>query len=67
MAHLSPCCRQLIALFIENPPVPEAKISARLGIPIESIGPDRSRCLDKLRDHPAIAALINTDGPARTP
>ena len=51
MAHLSPCCRQLIALLIENPPVPEAEINARLGIPIGSIGPNRGRCLDKLRDH----------------
>jgi hypothetical protein len=31
MAHLSPCCRQLIALLIENPPVPETEINARLG------------------------------------
>ena len=67
MAHLSPCCRQLIALLIENPPVPDAEINASLGIPIGSIGPNRGRCLDKLRDHPAIAALINADGPGRTP
>jgi len=40
--------------------VPYAEISARLGIPIGSIGPYRSRCLDKLRRHPAIASLINT-------
>ena len=67
MAYLPPCCRQLIALLIKNPPVPDAAISARLGIPIGSIGPNRGRCLDKLRDHPAIAALINADGPSRTP
>ena len=67
MAHLPPCCRQLIALLIENPPVPDTEINARLGIPIGSIGPNRGRCLDKLRDHPAIAALINADGPGRTP
>jgi DNA-directed RNA polymerase specialized sigma24 family protein len=67
MADLPRCCRQLIALLIENPPVPDAEISARLGIPIGSIGPNRGRCLDKLRDHPAIAALINADGLGRTP
>jgi hypothetical protein len=39
--------------------VPYDKISAELGIPVGSIGPDRGRCLDKLRRHPAIAALIN--------
>ena len=67
MAHLPPRCRQLIALLIENPLVPGAEINAKLGIPIGSIGPNRGRCLDKLRDHPAIAALINADGPGRTP
>src|SRR5712691_6869129 len=59
--HLPPCCQQLIALLIEDPPVPYAQISARLGIPVGSIGPSRSRCLDKLRRHPAIAALIDAD------
>lgn len=42
-----------------RPPVPDAKISAELGIPIGRIGPDRGRCLAMLRAHPAIAALIN--------
>jgi RNA polymerase sigma factor (sigma-70 family) len=58
---LPPSSRQLILLLAEDPPVPYAQISARLGIPIGSIGPTRRRCLDKLRRHPAIAALINTD------
>jgi len=40
--------------------LPYAQISARLGIPVSSIGPTRRRCLDKLRRHPDIAALINT-------
>ena len=60
-AHLPPCCQQLIALLIEDPPVPYAEISARLGTPVGSIGPNRRRCLDKLRHHQAIAALINTE------
>ena len=61
LAHLPPRCQQLIALLIKDPPMPYAEISARLGIPIGSIGPNRRRCLDKLRHHPAIAALINTE------
>ena len=61
---LAPCDQQLIALLIEDPPVPYAEISARLGIPMGSIGPTRRRCLDKLRRHPAIAALIDTDSGA---
>jgi RNA polymerase sigma factor (sigma-70 family) len=56
---LSPSDQRLIALLIEDPPVPYAQISDRLGIPIGTIGPTRGRCLDKLRRHPAIAALIN--------
>ena len=58
---LSPSRQQLMALLIQDPPVPYAEISARLGIPVSSIGPTRGRCLDQLRRHPAIAALIDAD------
>ena len=60
-SRLSPCCQQLLTLLIDGPSVPNTEISARLGIPVGSIGPTRRRCLDKLRCHPAIAALINAD------
>jgi RNA polymerase sigma factor (sigma-70 family) len=59
--HLSPRDQQLITLLIEDPPVPYAQISTRLGIPVGSIGPNRRRCLDKLRHHPAIAKLISAE------
>jgi RNA polymerase sigma factor (sigma-70 family) len=59
-ARLPRCCQQLIAALTGDPPAPDAQISATLGIPAGSIGPRRSRCLDKLRRDPAIAALINT-------
>ena len=58
-AALHPDAQQLIILLAADPPVPYAEISARLGIPVGSIGPNRGRCLNKLRRHPAIAALIN--------
>ena len=58
---LSPSRQQLMAMLIEDPPVPYTEISARLGIPVSSIGPTRRRCLDQLRRHPAIAAVINAD------
>ena len=61
---LPPGEQQLILMLIEDPPVPYAEISARLGIPMGSIGPTRRRCLDKLRRHPAIAALIDADSGA---
>jgi len=53
-------------MLTEDPPVPYAEISARLGIPVGSIGPTRKRCLDKLRRDPAIAALMSTEA-ARPP
>jgi RNA polymerase sigma factor (sigma-70 family) len=53
--------QQLMAMLIEDPPVPYTEISARLGIPVSSIGPTRRRCLDQIRRYPAIAALINAD------
>jgi RNA polymerase sigma factor (sigma-70 family) len=61
LKHLPACCQQLIALLTEDPLMPYDQISARLGIPVGSIGPTRSRCLAKLRRHPAIAALTNAE------
>jgi DNA-directed RNA polymerase specialized sigma24 family protein len=58
---LSPSRQHLMALLIEDPPVPYTEISARLGIPVSSIGPTRRRCLDQIRRHPAIAALISAE------
>ena len=59
--RLPPRHQQLVALLIADPPVPYAEISARLGISVGSIGPNRRRCLDRLGRDPAIAALIGTE------
>jgi DNA-directed RNA polymerase specialized sigma24 family protein len=59
LTDLPPSCQQLIALLTADPPVSYAQVSAKLGISVGSIGPTRSRCLDRLRRHPAIAALIS--------
>jgi RNA polymerase sigma factor (sigma-70 family) len=61
--HLPPRHQQVLALLIQDPPVPYAQISATLGIAVGSIGPLRRRCLQRLRAHPAIAALINAEAP----
>ena len=58
-AELPPECQQLIGLLIQQPAGPAAQIGARLGIPADCVGPHRQRCLDKLRRHPAIAALAS--------
>ena len=62
--HLPPRCQELVGLLLEDPPVPYADISAKLGIPVGSIGPSRARCLDRLRRYPAVAALISNEIPA---
>ena len=58
-SHLPTECQRLIAMLIADPPVPYAEISATLAMPVGSIGPTRSRCLDRIRRYPAVAALIN--------
>jgi len=59
VTHLPREGQALIAMLIADPPLPYAEISAKLGLPIGSIGPTRSRYLDKIRRYPAIAALID--------
>src|ERR1700750_1985807 len=49
VSDLPPGYRDLIILLTADPPVSYTEISARLGIPIGSIGPSRSRCLPTLR------------------
>ena len=51
LESLAPRCRGLIqALYYEEPAPAYAEISRRLGIPIGSIGPTRSRCFERLRE-----------------
>jgi RNA polymerase sigma factor (sigma-70 family) len=66
LAGLPPLGQQLIALLAQDPPLPYAQISARLGIPAGSTGPTRRRCLAKLRRHPAIAALAGAEPTSMT-
>jgi len=57
---LPPRYQQLITLLIHDPPMPDAQISATLGVSAGSIGSMRSRCLRQMRSAPAVAALIST-------
>jgi len=50
-------CQQLLAMLISDPPRSYAEISATLRIPIGSIGPQRARCLERLRRSSALARL----------
>jgi RNA polymerase sigma factor (sigma-70 family) len=56
-ASLGEACRTLLALLIADPPVSYAEISATLDMPVGSIGPTRARCLERLRNSPALAGI----------
>jgi RNA polymerase sigma factor (sigma-70 family) len=60
-AQLPPHCQRLLKLLMSGDQLPYKTISAELDIPIGSIGPTRSRCLDKLRGCPALRAWLGGD------
>jgi RNA polymerase sigma factor (sigma-70 family) len=49
LAALPARCRQLLSMLMRDPPPSYAEIHAALDIPVGSIGPQRARCLDRLR------------------
>jgi DNA-directed RNA polymerase specialized sigma24 family protein len=55
--ELPPRCQQLLSMLISDPPHSYAEIHAELGIPVGSIGPQRARCLERMRRSSALAAL----------
>jgi RNA polymerase sigma factor (sigma-70 family) len=57
LGELPPRCQQLLTMLISDPPRSYAEISATLQIPMGSIGPQRSRCLERLRRSSALARL----------
>jgi RNA polymerase sigma factor (sigma-70 family) len=50
-------CQELLRLLVVDPPVSYAEISELLEIPVGSIGPTRSRCLDSMRASPEISRI----------
>lgn len=52
-------CKLLLRTLMADPAPSYVEVSAVLGMPIGSIGPRRSRCLERLREQ---AALTDTDG-----
>ncbi len=59
-AELSEHCRRLLAMLFSDPPTPYATISDTLGLPVGGIGPNRQRCLARLRRSEPMAALLDT-------
>jgi RNA polymerase sigma factor (sigma-70 family) len=60
--ELPPGCHDLLSLLISDEPPGYAEISARLDMPVGSIGPTRARCLDRLRRSPRVAAVLDRAG-----
>jgi RNA polymerase sigma factor (sigma-70 family) len=58
--ELSNECHQLLTLLMADPPLGYKQISERLVVPIGSIGPNRGRCLDRLRRSPHLAGLLSS-------
>jgi RNA polymerase sigma factor (sigma-70 family) len=56
-AALPPACRKLLSMLIGDPPRSYAEISAALAIPVGSIGPQRGRCLERLRKSETLIAF----------
>jgi RNA polymerase sigma factor (sigma-70 family) len=50
LAELPTRCRELLLGLVGDPPCSYQELSAKLGLPVGSIGPTRGRCLDRLRE-----------------
>jgi RNA polymerase sigma factor (sigma-70 family) len=57
LAELPDRHRQLMELLVASPPISYQEISARLGMPVGSIGPTRARILAHLRESLATVGL----------
>jgi len=55
-ARLPDRCQQMLVMLLADPPYSYAEISATLQIPVGSIGPQRARCLERLRKSYAFIA-----------
>jgi RNA polymerase sigma factor (sigma-70 family) len=48
-AELPPRCQKMLGMLMADPPYSDAEIGAALNISVGSVGPQRARCLDRLR------------------
>ncbi|MFI5682953.1 RNA polymerase sigma factor [Streptomyces sp. NPDC051636] len=56
-AELPARCRELLGMLFADPPLPYAEISTALDLPVGAIGPNRRRCLERLRRSRTLAAF----------
>lgn len=52
-------CRQLLSMLFGERPMPYAEIAEAIGTAVGGIGPNRQRCLDRLRRDPGLAAFLD--------
>ncbi|MBV9094513.1 MAG: sigma-70 family RNA polymerase sigma factor [Streptosporangiaceae bacterium] len=67
LAELPEHCRELLSMLVSDPPRSYAEISAALRIPVGSIGPQRARCLERLRKSTTVIALGEDEIPTSAP
>jgi RNA polymerase sigma factor (sigma-70 family) len=60
-AELPSRCQRLLSMLMADPPRSYAEISQTIPIPVGSIGPQRSRCLDRLRRSPVLTAMFSEE------
>jgi len=58
LAELPADKRELLLMFVADPPLTYAEIGVRTGMPLGSIGPTRARYLRQLRETPALQAFL---------
>ena len=63
LAELPSRQRELLLLLMEDPQPSYVEISRSTGIPVGSIGPTRSRALERLRKSPPVMAYMAADRP----
>jgi RNA polymerase sigma factor (sigma-70 family) len=62
LAELPASCQPLMDMLVSDPPYSYAAISTALGIPVESIGLLRARCLERIRESSALLGLAEVGG-----
>jgi RNA polymerase sigma factor (sigma-70 family) len=58
LGRLSPACQDLLRLLTVDPPLSYAAIGKSLNMPHGSIGPNRQRCLERLRQTPELRPFV---------
>lgn len=58
-ARLSTACQSLLRLLTVSPPLSYAEVAELLDRPVGSLGPQRIRCLERLRVAPELAPFID--------